>query len=146
MSNIGRHVYLIILLMSCCITCGLNILSTQWVRLLPPTKCFRITSCSLFMCRITGHRRSIIKYFREHVLELNKEGLVPKLICNVHLFPKYVELVKKEVSELNEFLQFHEKLVSGNDVSSGECQCSRMYAARVNLTKYEVKSEEVSST
>ena len=68
----------------------------------------------------------------EHVLEHDKEGLVPKISCNVQLSPESVELVMKEVSELNEFLQFNEKLAAGNDVGNGECQCSRMPAARVN--------------
>ena len=34
----------------------------------------------------------------------------------------------------------------GNDVGSYKCQCSRMPAARVDITKHNVKSEEVSST
>ena len=51
-----------------------------------------------------------------------------------------------EVLELNEFLQFHEKMASGNDVGSGECQCSRTTASRENLTNHKVKCEEVSCT
>ena len=46
---------------------------------------------------------------------------------------------------LNDFLQFHENIVSSNDVSTSEYQCSRISAARENLTKYEVKWEEVFS-
>ena len=98
------------------------------------------------MCQITGRLRSIINSFRKHFLERNKEGLVPKLICNVQLSPECLELAKREASELNEFLQLHEKLESSNDVGSGKCQCSRTHVSRVNLTKHKLKSEEVSFT
>ena len=70
----------------------------------------------------------------------------PKLICNVQLSPECKELANMEVLEINEFLKFHEKIVSGNCVGSSECQCSRMSRARENLKKHEVKCEEVSCT
>ena len=91
------------------------------------------------MHQIASRLRSVIKFFREHVLELNKEGVVPKLSYNVQLSSKCVELAMKEVSELNEFIKFHEKLAASNEAGNGKCQCSRVSAARVNLTNHKVK-------
>ena len=51
-----------------------------------------------------------------------------------------------EVLELPEFLQFHKKITSGDDVGSGEWQCSRISAARENLMKHKVNCKEVSYT
>ena len=125
---------------------GLNILGSQLVQILPPIKYFRISTCSFLMNRITSRFRSLIKSFREHVLDRNKNGLVPKLIYNIQLSPECKELDNMEVLALNGFLQFHDKIASGNDVGSSKCQCSKMSASREILTKHEVKCEEVSST
>ena len=52
----------------------------------------------------------------------------------------------KEVLELNEFIQFHEKLAASREVGNGKLQCSRASAFRVNLTKHKVNIREVSFT
>ena len=117
---------------------GLKILDSQLVRLLSPTKCFRISEYFLSINRITSRFRSLIKSFREYVLDRNNDGLDPKLIYNAHFPPEYKELANIEVLELNEFLQFHGEIESGNDVGCGECQCSRMSVDRENLTKCKV--------
>ena len=87
------------------------------------------------MNRITSRFESLIKSFREHILDRNKDGLEPKLIFNGQLSPECKELSNMEILELNELLQFHEKIASCNTVGSSEWQCSRMSTARKKLNK-----------
>ena len=82
-----------ILLTSFFIICGLKIYSSGVL----PDNIFKITVCALTMNDLAARLLSLLQSFKEHVMELNTEGLVPKLMSNVH----------------------------GNEVGNGECQCSR---------------------
>ena len=78
------------------------------------------------MHQLASHLSSMLKSFKEQVLEHSAEGLVPELNSNVQLSSECVNLGIKKVLEQEDFFQFHKKLEAGNEVGNGECQCLRV--------------------
>ena len=103
-----------------------------------PDNKFRNSSFVLVIHQLVGRLSNVLKSFKEHFLECNTEGLVPKLSSNVQLYSECVDLVRKEFLEKENFLQFHEKLAAGNEVGNSECRCLRVPSARANLSKFNV--------
>ena len=92
----------------------------------PDNKSINAAFALVMWCQLAGCLSSMLKFFKEHVLDRNVEGLVPKLRHNAHLSSECVDLVNKDVLEQEHFLQFHEKLVASIEVVNGEHQCLRV--------------------
>ena len=111
-----------------------------------PDDMFKWTACTIVMDQLAARLSNLLQSFRDHVMEHNTEGLVPKLMSNVQLSSECVEPARKEVVEKEDFLKFYEHLATGNEFGNGECHYSRVSLAREKLSKHNVQFKEAPFT
>ena len=73
------------------------------------------------MNQLELRHRSLLQFFRDHVDKRNKELLEPKLMSNARISTKYKELVRKEIEEQKDVLNFHEDIAAGNVFRTENC-------------------------
>ena len=110
LGDFGRHVYSFILLTSFFIIFGLKCYSSGFF----PDNKFKITTCALVMNQLAARLRNLLQSFKEHVMDRNTKGLVPKLMSNAQLSSECADSTMKEVVEQEDFLKFHQSLAAGN--------------------------------